>query len=163
PNHKRLAFLLILLSLLVFPGIAAAGEDDDDEPLGPNPIRIGIVGDQTFSTNLQASYGILQQGVNILSNQDLDVVLHTGDLVESTQSPTQVTADFNQAAGILDQLPVDWFLAAGDHDVNPPGFQQDSSDRSREQLFQQLYGLRVPAFLVHPWYSFNVQGYHFIA
>jgi predicted MPP superfamily phosphohydrolase len=163
PHRKRLVFLLFLLSLLILPAAAAAGDDDDDPPLGPNPLRIGIVGDQTFSTNLQASYGILQQGVNILSNQDLDVVLHTGDLVESTQSPAQVTADFNQAAGILDHLPVDWFLTAGDHDVNPPGFQQDSPDRSREQLFQQLYGQRVPAFLVHPWYSFTVQGYHFIA
>src|SRR6202035_4166008 len=86
-----------------------------------------------------------------------------GDLVESSRSPAQVAALFNQATGILDQLPVPWFLTAGDHDVNPPAFQQDSPDRSREQLFQQLYGARVPAFAVHPYYSFDLNGYHFIS
>ncbi|HEX7183591.1 MAG TPA: metallophosphoesterase [Thermoanaerobaculia bacterium] len=147
-----LAFALLLLVSL--PGTAAAASP---------AIKIGVIGDQTFSTNLQASYGVLQQGVNVLSNEDLDVVLHVGDLVESSLSPAQITADFNQATAILDQLPVDWFLTAGDHDVNPPGFQQDSSDRSREQLFQQLYGARVPAFAVNPYYSFDVGDYHFIS
>src|SRR6267154_1988882 len=50
-------------------------------------IKIGIIGDQTFSTNIQASYGVLAQGVGVLSGQNLDVVLHTGDLVESTLGP----------------------------------------------------------------------------
>lgn len=148
--------LLFALMALALP--LAAQEDDFT-----GGIRIGIVGDQTFSTDIQASYQVLQQGVNILSGQDLDVVLHCGDLLESTLPPAQVTALYNQASGILDQLPVTWYMTAGDHDVNPPGFQQDSSDRSREQLFQQLYGQRVPEVLQHPWYSFDVGQYHFIA
>lgn len=126
-------------------------------------IRIGLIGDQTFSTDLQASYGVLQQGVSVLSGQSIDVALHMGDMVESSLTPAQITANFNQATGILDQLPVPWYLTAGDHDVNPPNFQQDSPDHSREQLFQQLYGQRVPAFAVHPWYSFDLNGYHFIS
>ena len=119
--------------------------------------------DQTFSTNIQASYGVLQQGVSLLSGKPIDVVLHMGDLTESSNSPGVETALFNQATGILDHLPVPWYLTAGDHDVNPPAFQQDSPDRSREQLFQQLYGARVPAFAAHPWYSFDLKGFHFIS
>src|SRR5262249_25015473 len=127
-------------------------------------IKIGLIGDQTFSTNIQASYGVLQQGVQVLSGQQpLDVVLHVGDLVESSLTPGQITSLFNQATGILDQLPSPWYLTAGDHDVNPPAFQPDSPDHSREQLFQQLYGHRVPAFAVHPWYSFDLNGYHIIS
>lgn len=148
-------FILIFALLLAgLSGVAAAQTP---------PIRIGLIGDQTFSTNLQASYGVLQQGVNVLSGQNIDVVLHVGDLVESSLSPAQITADFNQATAILDQLPVPWFLTAGDHDVNPPAFQQDSSDHSREQLFQQLYGARVPAFAIHPFYSFDMGDFHFIS
>ena len=148
------AFLLLLLMIAMGP---ASAQDRR------RTLRIGLIGDQTFSSDIQASYGVLQQGVNVLKSEDIDVVLHTGDLVESTLSPAQVTALFQQAAGILDQLPVPWFLTAGDHDVNPPVFQQDSPDRSREQLFQQLYGARVPAFAVHPYYSFDLQGFHFIS
>jgi hypothetical protein len=159
PRRKNLLSLLSLGFISLALALPAAAQNEDFT----GGIRIGIIGDQTFSTDIQASYNILQQGVNILSDQDLDVVLHVGDLVESTLPPAQVTALYNQAAGILNQLPVTWYLTAGDHDVNPPGFQQDSPDRSREQLFQQLYGQRVPAFLTHPWYSFNVNGYHFIA
>lgn len=126
-------------------------------------ITIGIIGDQTYSTDMQASYAVLQKGVAELSRRHVDVVLHTGDLVESSKSPDEVRALFAQGAGILDRLPVRWYMAAGDHDVDPPDFQQDSPDRSREQLFQQLYGARVPAVLDHPYYSFDARGYHFIA
>lgn len=149
----------LALSLAVSPPTARA--HDDHEPQGT--IIIGVIGDQTFSVDLQASYAVLEQGVAALSAEDIDIVLHTGDLVESSQSPAQVTADFQQATGILDQLPVPWFLTAGDHDVNPPGFQQDSADRSREDLFQQLYGQRVPAFAEQPYYSFDFGGFHFVA
>lgn len=126
-------------------------------------IRIGIIGDQTSSPDISASYAVLQQGVDALSHQDLDVVLHVGDLVESTLDTSQVTALWNQATGILDQLPVPWYMTAGDHDVSPPVFQQSSPDHSREQLFQQLYGARVPAVLAHPYYSFDLHGFHFIS
>ena len=156
---RWLSLIVTLLLLASFPGVAAAQTGTVDSP----PIRIGLIGDQTFSTDIQASYGVLQQGVNVLSNQNLDVVLHVGDLVESSSSPAEVTALFQQATGILDHLPVPWYLTAGDHDVNPPVFQQDSSDHSREQLFQQLYGARVPAFAVHPYYSFDIGDFHFIS
>lgn len=152
--------LLLLLFLLSVPVRAA---DKGNQHPRAQSIRIGIIGDQTLSSDVQASYGVLQKGVSVLSAQFVDVVLHAGDLVESSLSPAQITELFSQATDILDQLRVPWYLTAGDHDVNPPGYQQDSPDRSREQLFQQLYGKRVPAFTVHPWYSFDMKGYHFIS
>jgi predicted phosphohydrolase len=154
--------LVVLLLFAIVP-VWTVGQVSTTSTSDPPPIKIGIIGDQTFSTNIQASYGVLNQGVAVLSGQPIDVVLHAGDLTESSNSPAVETALFNQATGILDQLPVPWFLTAGDHDVNPPVFQQDSPDRSREQLFQQLYGQRVPAFAVHPWYSFDMKGFHFIS
>jgi predicted phosphodiesterase len=129
----------------------------------PDSISFGVIGDQTLSSDLHASYGVLQQGVNELSRQNIRVVLHTGDLLESSAAPADIRTQFQQATAILDGLPVPWYMTAGDHDVNPPVFKQDSSDRSREQLFQQLYGARVPAVLSHPYYSFDVGTYHFIA
>lgn len=151
----------LALSLAVTPSTARAHDESALEPQGT--ITIGVIGDQTFSVDLQASYAVLEQGVAALSAEDLDIVLHVGDLVESSRSPAEVTALFQQATGILDQLPVPWFLTAGDHDVNPPVFQQDSADRSREDLFQQLYGQRVPAFAQQPFYSFDFGGFHFVA
>lgn len=159
------AWLVLMFTLVLGFGtsLQATAQGDDDSLNFLDPIKIGIIGDQTFSSDIQASYGVLQQGVDILATKDLDVVLHVGDLIESTLSPAEVTALWNQGTAILDQLPVSWYMTAGDHEVNPPVFQQDSPDRSREQLFQQLYGARVPAVLNHLYYSFNVGNHHFIS
>jgi len=158
PAIRRWPFIFIMVLAASSPIWAASGNSQ-----GNDSIKIGIIGDQTFSTDIQASYGVLQQGVNVLSAQPIDVVLHVGDLVESSLTPAQITALWNQATGIPDQLPVPWYMTAGDHEVNPPAFQEDSPDRSREQLWQQLYGARVPAVLSHPWYSFDLKGFHFIS
>ena len=129
-----------------------------------NPgINIGIIGDQTGSYDLAQSYSILQHGVQVLSQKNIDVVIHVGDMLESTAPETEVRSQFAQATAIMDQLPVSWYMTEGDHDVNPPVYQQDSSDRSREALFQQLYGARVPQVLQHLYYSFDVGDYHFVA
>lgn len=157
--------LLLLTLLLAASVLAAPSASAQEEEVSPDAavIRIGIVGDQTFAPDVQAAYDVLQEGVTELSAHNLDVVLHVGDLVESGLPEPDVRALFFQGAGILDGLPVDWFLTAGDHDVNPPAFEQDSEDRSREALFQELYGARVPEFQDHPWYSFDRGQYHFIA
>jgi hypothetical protein len=155
---KQLSLLAVFLS--VIPGPAWAGSRDGWRP---SSIRIGIIGDQTYAPDLDAAYGVLQQGVAALSSQGVRVVLHVGDLLESTQSPEAIRQRFGQATAILDQLPVPWYLTAGDHDVNPPAYQPDSSDRSREALFQELYGARVPAVRTHPYYSFDVAGVHFVS
>jgi 3',5'-cyclic AMP phosphodiesterase CpdA len=161
PRRQRgglISFLVLsVLSLATLQAVAGGK--------GPakKSITIGILGDQTLSSNLDRSYAVLEQGVQILAGQHPDIVLHTGDLVESTGSPDEVRTEFQRAAALLDRLPARWHLTAGDHDVSPPGWEPGSSDRSREQLFQQLYGTREPAFREHPWYSFAVGDYHFIA
>ena len=154
-QRSRISFALLALCLA---GLAPAFGSSQK-----NSIVIGVVGDQTLSSDLDGSYGILEKGVGILAGQRPDVVLHTGDLVESTGSPEEVRAEFGKAAALLDRLPARWHLTAGDHDVSPVEWQAGSADRSREALFQELYGAREPAFREHPWYSFDVKGFHFVA
>lgn len=151
---RRALGTVLILILFAVPSMAGSRS---------RSINIGIVGDQTFSSNLDQSYGILEQGIGILSAQRPDVVLHVGDLVESTAAPEEVRAAFGKATALLDRLSVPWHLTAGDHDVSPPGWQAASTDRSREALFQELYGAHEPAFREHPWYSFDVKGFHFVA
>jgi 3',5'-cyclic AMP phosphodiesterase CpdA len=126
-------------------------------------LRVGIIGDQTGATDIQEAYSILQEGVNQLSNLPLDVVIHVGDLLESREPVNVYTSLFTQGTSILDQLHTPWFMTPGDHDVNPPVFQQNSDDRSKEMLFQALYSTRVPQVEDHLYYSFDVNGYHFVS
>lgn len=125
-------------------------------------LRIGIIGDQTGYRDLAASYRVLERGVERLKREKPHIVIHTGDLVESTRAEDEVRANFQQAARTLDQLGVPWHLAPGDHDVNPPQYQPDSQDRSRERLFHDLYRIQQPGlepFLAH---STDVRGYRLI-
>jgi hypothetical protein len=159
-TRKRIAAALALAgSAGALAGCASAGPATPT----PAPVRVGIVGDQTWAADLDAAYAILEAGVARLAAEDLDLVLHVGDLVESSREPDEVRRDFARAAAILDRLPVPWYLAPGDHDVNPPRYRQDSPDRSRERLFQELYGERAPQVRRHPWHSFDAAGLHVVA
>lgn len=122
---------------------------------GTATLRLGIVGDQTLAEDLDAAYAVLARGVEELSRYHrevapLDAVVHVGDLVESGEAPGEVARRFAEAAGVLDRLPVRWFPAAGDHDVNPPGYAPGSADRSRRELFGRLVAERVAGAEVGP-------------
>jgi hypothetical protein len=134
-------------------------------------LRLGVIGDQTFAQDLDAAYAVLARGVEELARYHrqvapLDAVVHTGDLVESSQAPEEVAARFAAAAAILDRLPVPWYPAAGDHDVNPPIYEPGSADRSRRELFVRLAGERVAAVETGPdgllHYAVDLGGFRLI-
>lgn len=144
---RRAALVLVLLLLGCSTARPAGG--DRATPVGERTLRLGVIGDQTLAEDLDAAYAVLARGVDELARYhreeaSLDRVVHTGDLVESVEAPEAVAARFAEAAAILDRLPVPWYPAAGDHDVNPPGYRPGSADRSRRELFVGLVGERVP-------------------
>ncbi|MBM9538442.1 metallophosphoesterase family protein [Desulfobulbus alkaliphilus] len=130
---------------------------------GTPSLKIGILGDQTGSNDLVESYRILTKGVATLRQEEVDLVLHLGDLVESTRSKAEIRNDFQTAVDILSSLGRPWYLTPGDHDVNPPERLPDSPDRSREKLFQELLAAHIPEVRQRLYYSFSHNGYHFIA
>ena len=158
-SWKARLFIFALHSCFFLLMLLIAACDSTDRP----PLKIGIIGDQTGSKDLQKSYGTLASGVEILNKEGVGCVLHTGDLLESRVSPEQYRLQFEQAARVLDKLRMPWHLAPGDHDVNPPDFVPNSSDRSREQIFRELYEKREPQLTRTLSHSFDLDGYHFIA
>lgn len=101
-------------------------------------VRIGVIGDQTGTDDIDKAYVWLERGVDALKERDLDLVLHVGDLIESSLPEDRVRADFARAAGLLNQLDAPWILTPGDHDINPPERIANSPDRSREAMFLEL-------------------------
>ena len=141
----------LVLALFLNP-VCACGTD----------LKIGLIGDQSGSYDIQQSYQILDQGITILKTNNVEMMVHLGDLVESSKPVDEISSMFSQATSILNKVKIPWFLTAGDHDVNPLIYQQNSSDRSREQLFQSLYLKLNPCVNNHLYYSFDFKGYHFI-
>jgi predicted MPP superfamily phosphohydrolase len=134
-------------------------------PISSNdaPVRFGVIGDQTGVDDLDAAYATLSRGVTVLNNEAVELVLHTGDLIESSKPELTVRADWVRARSILSGLNAPWMLAPGDHDVNPPGWVSGSSDRTREALFMSLYGEHTPDARAALWQSRDVRGVRFIA
>jgi UDP-2,3-diacylglucosamine pyrophosphatase LpxH len=143
---------MLIILLLVSPG-----------NLWTSQLKVGIIGDQTGASDLQYAYSILQKGVDVLKDQSPDILIHVGDLVESTKSDEEIRADYARSTSIIKRSRLPWFLTPGDHDVNPVNYQQNSSDRSKEELFQSLYRNDNPLVADHLYYSFDVKGNHFIA
>ncbi len=164
PYLKRLFIIVFLISCLSFwlhNGSA-----------GSNSFRVGIIGDQTGTyyknkkPDLEKAYAALEKGVDILFKQNVQLILHVGDIVESDEECDEIyKQNFNKATGILDKKYKNfWYLTPGDHDVNPPkDYQFGSTNRSRETLFKNLYASRFQKVKKHLYYSFDFNGYHFVA
>lgn len=151
--------LTILCFILPFLPIIAT---IDAQPL----LKIGIIGDQTGSYDLDESYQVMQQAVTRLARHKPDVVLHIGDMVESVsgiKDYSQYQQNFERAVRIMQQLSCPWYLTAGDHDVVPPVFKPVSEDRSRMRWFQDLSSAIGLPMKDHLYYSFDVKDYHFIS
>lgn len=133
----------LIVSLLMCAACAASPEPVESHggaalPPEARTVRIGVIGDQTGTDDLDAAYVWLERGVDALNGRDLDLVLHVGDLIESALPEDQVRADFARAAGLLGRLDAPWMLTPGDHDINPPERIANATDRSREALFLEL-------------------------
>ena len=151
--NKHIFPLMVAAALLVLTG----------GRLQAHSLTIGILGDQTGSPDLEQSYRIMAQGIETLNREKVDLVLHVGDLLESSREEAEIRRDFHTATTLLSRLHKPWYMTPGDHDVNPPQRVADSPDRSRETLFQELIATVVPEAADRLYYSFDHGGYHFVA
>jgi hypothetical protein len=126
-------------------------------------LRVGIVGDQTGTNDIDKAYSALEAGIKILAGKRVDFVFHVGDMIESKEPENIIIAHFNRATSVLDRLDRPWYLTPGDHDVNPPVFRPGSDDRSKEMLFRDLYAKKNHNIRQHLYYSFDFGSHHFIA
>lgn len=130
-------------------------------------LRVGIIGDQTgttdLDTNLDETYQVLTEGVETLKKEHVDLILHVGDLIESTRSEAEVRKDFRRAVDIISNAQKPWYISAGDHDVNPGDWIPNSSNRRKEKLFMELFGSILQDAKTQLYYSFDQGKYHFIS
>ncbi|MCX7749294.1 MAG: metallophosphoesterase [Clostridia bacterium] len=152
-----------ILSLLLVLMIVSSSSLISTSAKGYDELKIGIIGDQTGSYDLNGSYKIMSNGVSVLQNYKPDMIIHTGDLIESSLPEDTVKQNYNEAAAILNKSGVPWYITPGDHDVNPPQYKQNSPDHSREKLFQSLYKNQNPLVKNNLYYSFDKKKYHFIS
>lgn len=152
--------LLAMLSFSLSPCFASSA----GKPSVAGSLRIGIVGDQFGVNNNADPYPVLERGLALLKQQNVQLILHAGDLIEGIgQNPAEYKNRFDHAAQILDQVQIPWYLTPGDHDVNPKDYVPNSVDRSIEKLFFDNYHPRRPELGQKLFYSFDIGAYHFVA
>jgi predicted phosphodiesterase len=149
------------LALLV---LMVAGSTFTANAVKPD-LRVGVMGDQTGSADLEATYSVMKRAADRMEERELDFIIHVGDMTESITGITDSLSyakRFERAAAIMDGIGAPWRMTAGDHDVNPPGFAPGSNDRSRERWLQaELVGRGLPVE-DHLYYSHDIGGYHFV-
>jgi len=110
-------------------------------------------------------------------HENLDIVLHVGDIVESAMVDGKIKDYFKLGTGYLSSIrnskneSVPWYVTAGDHDVNPPVYQPGSMNYSKEILYRTLlqtkydniYKGDAPKLGNTLYYSFDFKDYHFIS
>lgn len=152
-NHSSYFPGSLLVLVLMVAGCQPPAQD----------LLVAIIGDQTGTQNLDSAYVVMAAAVEHMREHSPDVVVHVGDMTESkVRDSGAYVEDFLTAADILSSVGAPWYLAAGDHDVNPPGYAPLSMDRSYEERFRNLcreVGLPVDQDL---FYSVDVQGFHFV-
>ncbi len=154
---KNTAPAVLAAVLLFLPGCAGRHAEE--------PLVIGIIGDQTGTHDLDQACAVMEKAVSGLSAFQPDIVLHVGDMVESVKgiaSFEDYRSNFDRAVGIMNRLPSPWLIAAGDHEVNPPGYAPRSADRSREGWFMRLGAEAGLPLEDNLYYSYDFQGYHFV-
>ncbi len=154
---------LVLTAILFLPALLFCS----NSPLSSgDTLTIGLIGDQTGSYDLSATYQIMEKAVEQMDAKNPDLVLHVGDLVESIRginSFEDYKSNFDHAVKILNRLNAPWYLTAGDHDVVPPVYQAGSDDRSREEWFKKLCSAAGLPIQNQLYYSFDFNNYHFIS
>ena len=136
-------------------------------------LKIGIIGDQTYAPDLEYAYSVLKKGCEKVAAEKPNLVLHVGDIVESSDDDSEIENNFATATSYLNNIIVNghkipWYITAGDHDVNPkddytPGTQNFSKQNLFTDLLKKEYSSRKPPFNINNlYYSFDFQGYHFI-
>jgi|GEM_PF-459629 len=156
-DYRLLPRLPMLLLCALIVGVCATRTD------AQITFKVGIIGDQTGSSNIDESYKILKKGIDTLKKEKIDVAVHTGDLLESSQPADKYRERFGTAVELLNQLGKPWHLSPGDHDVNPACFIPDSSDRTNENLYKELYRQKEPGLTDTLSHSFDIKGYHFVS
>jgi hypothetical protein len=148
-------FSILLLS-------AVLPECDRNQP----ELKIGILGDQTGTYQMDSAYHYLQTAVTKILAWQPDLIIQVGDIFESIRgvdSLADFRRQFEKIAQIVHNSNLPWLIALGDHDVNPPQYRPLSKDRSREAWLQQLAREFELPFAAQPYYSLDYKGYHFVA
>jgi len=129
-------------------------------------LTIGIVGDQFGSHDADESYNIMEVAVDKIKEHNPDIIVHVGDIVESVKGINtfdDYKSNFKIATNIMKNGNSPWIVTIGDHGVVPPIFKANSSDRSREEWFMQCANIFDTPIQNSPYYSMNIDSYHFIA
>ncbi|MDF1809716.1 MAG: metallophosphoesterase [Phycisphaerales bacterium] len=141
---RTLITLLLLLSL----NQTLLAIDDVQKPVDTESFTFVAFGDRTGGPEIGIK--VLEEAVEMTNWLDPDLVMTVGDLVEGKSTRSEWISQHDEFISIMNQLEMNWYPVAGNHDVYPA----KRGGESNTGLYEQHFGPLI--------YSFDHKFAHFV-
>ena len=101
----------------------------------PNDFQFLIIGDRTGGENVEGTFGIAMDQINLLQPE---FVINVGDLIEGyTAERAKLNAEWDELDEMLDRLDMPFFRTPGNHDIH---------NVASQEIWRERYGATYYAF-----------------
>jgi len=104
----------------------------------PDNFRFAIIGDRTGGANVQGTFGLAMEQLNLLQP---GFVINVGDIIEGyTRDKAELNSQWDEAETMLARLGMPFFYVRGNHDVSYP---------EAREVWEERYGPNYYHFVYH--------------
>ena len=109
----------------------------EDFANNPEEFQFAIIGDRTGGANVQDTFGLAMDQLNLLQPE---FVINVGDIIEGyTRDKAELHAQWEEVEDMTGRLQMPFFYTRGNHDVSFPGGKEEWLERFGPNYYHFVY------------------------